>query len=154
MPSKKYIVRLSENERNELIRLVKTGKAAAYKRQRAQILLKADENRPNGGLQDRDIADSLEVGIATVERVRRRLVEKGFERVLEREPQSGSRQPRLDGEQEAQLIALSCSEPPEGHNRWTLKLLAGQMVALEYVDSVCSETVRKVLKKRYKTLAT
>ena len=154
MPSKKYIVRLSENERNELIRLIKTGKAAAYKRQRAQILLKADENRPNGGLQDRDIADSLEVGIATVERVRRRLVEKGFERVLEREPQSGSRQPRLDGEQEAQLIALSCSEPPEGHNRWTLKLLAGQMVALEYVDSVCSETVRKVLKKRYKTLAT
>ena len=154
MPSKKYIVRLGENERNELIRLVKTGKAAAYKRQRAQILLKADENRPNGGLQDREIAESLDVGIATVERVRRRLVKKGFERVLEREPQSGSRQPRLDGEQEAQLIALSCSEPPEGHNRWTLKLLADRMVALEYVDSVCSETVRKVLKKRYKTLAT
>ena len=154
MPSKKYIVRLSKNERNELIRLVKTGKAAAYKRQRAQILLKADENRPNGGLQDRDIAESLDVGTATVERARRRLVEKGFERVLEREPQSGSRQPRLDGEQEAQLIALSCSEPPEGHSRWTLKLLAGQMVALEHVDSVSSETVRKVLKKRYKTLAT
>ncbi len=154
MPSKKYIVRLSENERNELIRLIKTGKAAAYKRQRAQILLKADENRPNGGLQDRDIAESLDVGTATVERARRRLVEKGFERVLEREPQSGSRQPRLDGEQEAQLIALSCSEPPEGHSRWTLKLLAGQMVALEHVDSVSSETVRKVLKKRYKTLAT
>ena len=147
MPSKKYIVRLSEEERNELNRLVKTGKAAAYKRQRAQILLKVDENRPNGGLQDKEVADSLDVGVATVERARRRLVEKGFESVLEREPQSGSRRPCLDGEQEAQLIALSCSEPPEGRNRWTLKLLAGQMVALEYVDSVCSETIRKTLKK-------
>ena len=154
MPPKKYIVRLSGDERNLLTRLVKTGKAASYKRQRAQILLKADENHPNGGWQDKDIAESLDVGAATVERVRRRLVEKGFERVLEREPQSGSRQPCLDGEQEAQLIALSCSEPPEGHSRWTLKLLAGQMVALEYVDSVCSETVRKALKKRDKALAT
>ena len=154
MPTKKYIVRLSEDERQELTRLVKTGKAAAYKRQRAQILLKADESRPNGGLQDKAIAKWLDVGVRTVERMRRRLVEKGFEKVLEREPQSGSRQPRLDGEQEAQLVALSCSEPPEGHTRWTLKLLAGQMVALEYVDSVCSETVRKVLKKRHQTLAT
>lgn len=75
MPSKKYIVRLSEEERNELNRLVKTGKAAAYKRQRAKILLKVDENRPNGGLQDKEVAQSLNVGVATVERARRRLVE-------------------------------------------------------------------------------
>ena len=154
MATKKYIVRLSEEERDQLNRLVKTGKTAAYKRQRAQILLKADENRATGGLQDKAIAESLEVGVRTVERVRRRLVEKGFGKVLEREPQSGSRPPRLDGEQEARLIALSCSQPPEGHSRWTLKLLAGQMVALEYVESVCSETVRKVLKKRHQTLAT
>ena len=147
MSAKKYIVRLSEEERNGLTRLVKTGKAAAYKRQRAQILLKADENRPNGGLQDKDIAESLDVGTSTVERARRRLVEEGFENVLEREPQSRSRPPRLDGEQEAQLIALSGSQPPQGHSRWTLKLLANQMVVLEHVDSVCSETVRKVLKK-------
>lgn len=147
MPAKKYIVRLSEDERQELSRLVKTGKAAAYKRQRAQILLKADENRPKGGLQDKDIADSLDVGIRTIERTRQRLIDKGFEKVLEREPQTGSRPPRLDGEQQAHLVALSCSEPPEGCSRWTLKLLANQMVALEYVDSVCSETVRKVLKK-------
>ena len=147
MSAKKYIVRLNEDERNELTRLVKTGKAAAYKRQRAQILLKSDENRPNGGCQDREIAESLDVGIRTVERVRHRLVEEGFEKVLEREPQSRSREPRLDGEQEAQLIALSCSQPPEGHSRWTLKLLASQMVSLEYVDSVGRETVRKTLKK-------
>ena len=147
MPAKKYIVRLCEDERNELTRLVKTGKAAAYKRLRAQILLMADENRPGGGLQDKEIAEFLGVGVATVERVRRRLVEKGFEKVLEREPQTRSRRRRLDGEQEAQLIALSCSEPPEGYKRWSLKLLAKQMVALEYVDSVCAETVRKALKK-------
>ena len=109
MPTKKYIVRLSDDERDALTRLVKTGKAAAYKRQRAQILLKANENRPNGGSEDNAIAELLDVGVRTVERARRRLVEKGFEKVLEREPQSGSRRPRLDGEQEAQLIALSCS---------------------------------------------
>lgn len=154
MPAKKYIVRLSEDERCQLTRLVKTGKSVAYKRQRAQILLQADENRSTGGLPDKAIAESLDVGVRTVERVRCRLVEKGFEKVLEREPQSGKRAPRLDGEQEAHLIALSCSQPPEGQNRWTLKLLAGQMVALNYVDSVCSETVRRVLKKRHQTLAT
>lgn len=153
MPAKKYIVRLSEDERCQLTRLVKTGKSAAYKRQRAQILLQVDENRSTGGLPDKAIAELLDVGVRTVERVRCRLVEKGFEKVLEREPQSGKRPPRLDGEQEAHLIALSCSQPPEGHSRWTLKLLAGQMVALNYVGSVCSETVRRVLKKRYQTLA-
>jgi len=154
MPAKKYIVSLSEDERKELTRLAKTGKAAAYKRQRAQILLKADVNRFDGGLQDKDIAKSLDVGIRTIERVRQRLVEKGFQKVLEREPHKSSRAPHLDGEQEAHLVALSCSEPPKGRNRWTLKLLANQMVVLEYVDSVCPETVRKVLKKRHKTLAT
>ncbi|MBX2808888.1 MAG: helix-turn-helix domain-containing protein, partial [Cellvibrionaceae bacterium] len=107
MPLKKYIVRLSADEQIALKRLVKTGKAAAYKRQRAQILLQADENRSGGGLQDKKIADNLGVGTATVERIRRRLVEKGFDKVLEREAQSGSRRRRLDGEQEAQLIALS-----------------------------------------------
>lgn len=154
MPAKKYIVRLSEEERKELTSLVKTGKAAAYKRQRAQILLKADANRPDGGLQDKEIAQALDVGARTVERARQRLVEKGFQQVLEREPHRRRKAPRLDGEQEAHLVALSCSKPPEGRNRWTLKLLANQMVALDYVESVCPETVRKVLKKRHKALAT
>lgn len=154
MPAKKYIVRLSKEEHEVLTKLVKTGKTAAYKRQRAQILLKADVNRSDGGLLDKDIAQSLDVGMRTIERVRQRLVEKGFEKALEREPSKRFRAPRLDGEQEAHLVALSCSEPPDGCNRWTLKLLAKEMVVLEYVDSVCSETVRKVLKKRHKTLAT
>ena len=154
MPAKKYIVRLSKEEHKALTKLVKTGKVAAYKRQRAQILLKADVNRSDGGLHDKDIAQSLDVGIRTIERVRQRLVEKGFHKVLEREPCKSVRAPYLDGEQEAHLVALSCSEPPEGYSRWTLKLLAKEMVALEYVGSVCPETVRKVLKKRHKTLAT
>lgn len=154
MPAKKYIVRLSKEERKALTKLVKTGKAAAYKRQRAQILLKADANRLDGGLQDKDIAKSLDIGSRTIERTRQRLVEKGFQKVLERESYKSFRAPYLDGEQEAHLVALSCSEPPEGYNRWTLKLLAKEMMVLEYVDSVCPETVRKVLKKRHKTLAT
>ncbi|SER00970.1 Homeodomain-like domain-containing protein, partial [Nitrosomonas sp. Nm51] len=124
MPAKKYIVRLSKEECETLTKLVRTGKVAAYKRQRAQILLKANVNRFDGGLHDKEIAKSLDVGRRTIERVRQRLVEKGFHKVLEREPRKRSRAPRLDGEQEAHLVALSCSEPPNGRNRWTLKLLA------------------------------
>ena len=147
MVAKKYIVRLSEEERGMLTRLIKTGKVAAYKRQGAEILLKADENHAQGKLKDKEIAELLEIGTATVERLRKRLVEKGIEKVLEREPQTKPRSRLLDGEQEAHLIALSCSEPPEGHKRWTVRLLAGQMIALNHVESVCAETVRKVLKK-------
>ncbi len=131
MPAKKYIIRLSKEERKALTKLVKTGKAAAYKRQRAQILLKADVNRLDGGLQDKDIVKSLDIGSRTIERTRQRLVEKGFQKVLERESYKSSREPYLDGEQEAHLVALSCSEPPEGYNRWTLKLLAKEMMVLD-----------------------
>ena len=154
MGAKKYIVRLSEEERGMLTRVVKTGKAAAYKRQRAQILLKADENNAQGGLKDKEIAELLEIGTATVERIRKRLIEKGIEQVLEREPQTNPRSRLLDGEQEAQLIALSCSEPPEGRKRWTVRLLAGKLIELNYVESICAETVRKALKKSDQALAT
>ncbi|MCK5478827.1 MAG: IS630 family transposase [Methylococcales bacterium] len=147
MPAKKYIVRLNATERQQLNKLVKTGKAAAYKRQRAQILLKADVGPEGSGLKDRDIAASLDVAHRTVERTRQRLVEQGLEKALEREKRQRSRAPRLDGDQQAHLIALSCSEPPQGYNRWNLRLLANTMVVLDYVDSVSPETVRQVLKK-------
>ncbi|VAW45211.1 hypothetical protein MNBD_GAMMA04-1918, partial [hydrothermal vent metagenome] len=153
MPAKKYIVKLSKAERQELRALVKTGKAAAYKRQRAQILLKADIGTEGPGLKDSDIAASIDVSPRTVERTRQRLVEQGLEKALEREVRKRSRTPRLDGEQQAHLVALVCSEPPEGCNRWSLKLLANKMVALNHVDSVSPETIRQVLKKRFKTLA-
>ena len=148
MPAKKYIVHLSKTERQELSALVKTGKAAAYKRQRAQILLKADIGAEGPGLKDSDIVTSIDVSLRTVERTRQRLVEQGLEKALEREVRQQSRTPRLDGEQQAHLVALVCSEPPEGRNRWSLKLLANKMVVLNHVESVSPETIRQVLKKR------
>lgn len=154
MPAKKYIVRLSVTERQQLNKLVKTGKIAAYKRQRAQILLKADIGIEGPGLIDKDIAVSLEIAPRTVERTRQRLVEKGLEKALERETRQRSRTLKLDGEQQAHLIALCCSEPPQGYNRWNLRLLSKTMVALDYVESISPETVRQVLKKRHQTLAT
>ena len=149
---KKYIVRLNESERVELTALVKTGKAAAFKRQRAQILLLADVDRPEGSYRDEDIAKLLSITTRTVERVRRRLVEQGFEQVLEREPRQAKAR-RLDGEQEAWLVALSCSETPPGRNRWSLTLLQNKLIALEQVESISRETIRQVLKKRHQTLA-
>ena len=136
MPVKKYIVKLSAAERQELSALVKTGKVAAYKRQRAHILLKADIGPEGPGLKDSDIETSLDVSLRTVERTRQRLVEQGFEKALEREVRKRSKAPRLDGEQQAHLIALVCSEPPEGRHRWSLKLLANKMVVLNHVESV------------------
>lgn len=153
MPAKKYIVQLSKTERQNLSSLVKTGKAAAYKRQRAQILLKADVGPEGPGLKDSDIVTSIDASLRTVERTRQRLVEQGLEKALEREVRKRSKNPRLDGEQQAHLVALVCSEPPEGRNRWSLKLLASKMVALNHVDSVSPETIRQVLKKRSQTLA-
>jgi len=154
MPAKKYIVRLEREERNQLNKLVKTGKAAAYKRQRAQILLKADIGEAGSALKDREIAQQLGVGHRTVERTRQRLVELGLGNALERTPRKRNKTRLFDGEKEAHLIALSCSEPPTGRNRWTLKLLAQKMVELEYIDSVSTESVRRILKKRHQTLAT
>ena len=153
MPAKIYIVRLSLSERQQLTKLVKTGTAAAYKRQRAQILLNADVGAEGPGLKDETIAQNLGVSQGTVERVRKRLVEVGFDQVLQRVPRRHSRPRRLDGEQEAHLVALSCSKAPQGHNRWSLRLLASKMVELNYVESVSPETIRQVLKKRHKTLA-
>ena len=117
MPAKRYIVRLSLAERQQLIQLVKTGKAAAYKRQRAQILLNADVSPEGPGLKDETIAQNLGVCQGTVERLRKRFVEVGFDQVLERVRRQHSRPRCLNGEQEAYLVALSCSEAPQGHNR-------------------------------------
>ena len=126
MPAKRYIVRLSLAERQQLIQLVKTAKAAAYKRQRAQILLNADVSPEGPGLKDETIAQNLGVCQGTVERLRKRFVEVGFDQVLERVRRQHSRPRCLDGEQEAYLVALSCSEAPQGHNRWSLRLLGKQ----------------------------
>lgn len=144
---KKYIVRLTSEERNDLNDIIHKGKAAAYKRLHAQILLKADISEDGPGWKDIKIADAFNISIRTVERVRERLVEFGLEAAINHAAIGKSRPHRLDGEKEAYLIALSCSDPPDGRSRWTLRLLANKMIELKHVDSLSPETVRKVLKK-------
>ena len=147
MPKKKYLVTLTAEERAELKELIKKGKNPAYQVNHARILLLADTNQSGGGWKDQDISEALKISVATIERVRQRLVEQGFSAALNRKQQQNRKQRRLDGEQEAHLIALSCSSPPEGQGRWTMKMLAERMVQLGHVESICDETVRQTLKK-------
>lgn len=144
---KKYIIRLSEEERQRLTDLVRKGKAAAYRRTHAQILLFADEGPLGPGLQDKEVAERAGVNHRTVSRLRQRCVERGLEGALEREPRKRERTRVLEGDGEAQLIALMCGEAPEGQSRWTLHLLRERLVALGVVESISHETVRQVLKK-------
>ena len=145
--TKKYVVTLTDEERRLLRGLISSGRASARKLTRARILLKADSGVGQPGWDDATISQGLEVGRATVERVRKPFVEEGLEAALVRRRPQRVYQRKLDGEAEAHLIALACSEPPAGRTRWTMKLLAGQMVVLEYVDTVSDETVRRTLKK-------
>ncbi len=150
---KKYIVRLSADERKELKALVNKGKAAAYKRLHAQVLLKADISKNGLRWTDKKISEAFDIGLRTVERIRQRLVEGGLESAINRAKQERTKSRKLDGDQEAYLIALSCGEPPEGRARWTLRLLANRLVELDYVEGISHETIRQVLKKRNKALA-
>ena len=147
MPTKKYRIRLTTDEQQELKALVSRGRTAAYKQTHARILLMSDEAREDGGMKDADISGALGVGLSMVERVRRRCVEEGIESALNRKKQLRRRQKILDGEREARLIAMACGEPPEGRASWTLKLLADQLVECEIVETISTETVRQVLKK-------
>jgi len=132
---KKYIVKLTENERLELDRLTRKGKVAAYKIKHAHVLLQADANGPNW--TDEKIAQSFRCHVNTVHCIRKRFVELGLEVALERKKQDKlSREKILDGEKEARLIAISCSKPPKGHAKWTLKLLSEELVVLDIVDSI------------------
>jgi len=144
---KTYIVTLTEGERRMLQTMLSRGKAAARKLMHARILLKADAGSGGPGWSDDTIADGLEVGRATVERIRKRFVEEGLEAALERRKPHRQYQRTLDGDGEAHLVALACQKPPEGRSRWTLRLLANRMVQLEYVEQVSYQTVRRTLKK-------
>ena len=152
MMMKKYRVGLTEEEQEELKGLVSKGWGAAYKQTHARILLLSDENQVDGAMRDEDIAWVLKVGSATVERVRRRCVEEGLEAALGRKQQLKRRKKKLDGQGEAHLVALACSQPPEGRVSWTLQMLADGLVAQEIVDSISTETVRRTLKKTNSSL--
>ena len=163
MSVRKYRVKLTTEERQELKALVSRGRAAAYQQTHGRILLLSDEAHADGAMKDEAIARVLQIGRATVERVRRRCVEEGIEAALGRKEQLNRRQKRLDGQGEAHpvsstgqaLVALACGEPPlrlrsghaPGRASWTLKLLADRLVECEIVESISPETVRQTLKK-------
>jgi transposase len=145
---KRYLVTLTAEERQSLHDLTAAGKASARKLAHARILLKADQADGGPAWPDEHIAEALDVGLSTIARVRQRFVEQGLEAALGRKPQDRpSRQRKLDGRAEARLIALACAAPPDGRREWTMQLLADQLVALEVVNAVSDETVRRVLKK-------
>jgi transposase len=137
----KYRVDLTDEEREHLLGLIGKGKHGARTLARARILLKANE-----GMTDEGVASALNVGYATVGRVRQRFVEEGLERALKDGPHLGVK-PKLDERQCAHLIAIACSEAPDGHDHWTLRLLAGKVVELGFAETYSHEAVRRTLKK-------
>lgn len=146
--AKKYLVTLTPEERHWLTALLSAGQRSALALTRARILLKADQAPGGPAWEDAEIAQALDCGLRTVERVRQRFVERGPEQALGRKPQDRpSRERKFDGAAEARLIALACSAPPRGRKAWTLRLLADKLVELEVVDTVSKETVRQSLKK-------
>ncbi len=143
----KYVVRLTAEEREYLIELTKKGKVSAKKITHARILLRADASEAGENLKDESIKDLEHVSSKTVSRVRQLFVEEGLEAALIRNPHKRVKPRSLDGEQEAKLVAICCSQAPEGRARWTLKLLSNQLVEMEVVESIATETVRLTLKK-------
>jgi transposase len=144
---KYHHVTLSPEQRQDLLSLVSCGIESARTLTHARILLHADQAQQDGAWLDTEIAQALHVGLATVERVRRKFACGGLEAALYRKPQPTRPPDKMDGEAEAHLIALTCSAPPEGQKRWSLRLLAQEMVEMGYVDSLSHESVRKTLKK-------
>jgi hypothetical protein len=149
---KRYHITLTDEERIELRKMVSVGKSAARKLVRARILLLADQAEGGASKSDPEIVEALGCGRASVERIRKQFVEEGLEATLLPKPSRRVYQRKLDGKAEAHLVALACGAPPEGRSRWTLRLLGDRMVALEHVESLSHETVRRVLKKTNSSL--
>jgi len=138
---KLYVVDLSKEEKEQLEELTSKGQSAARKIRRAHILLLANE-----GLRDKEVARALSAAVTTVERVRKRFVEEGLEAAISERPRPGAKR-SLDGHQEAYLVALACSEPPEGRESWTMQLLADRLVEVGVLEEISDETVRRTLKR-------
>ncbi len=148
----KYKVTLTKEEREELESIIHKGKHTSQRFRNAYVLLNCDEGAYSDKVTNTEISKILKVGMRTIDRIKKRFIEEGFDAVLERKPSTREYERKADGDFEARLIALSCSEPPEGFSRWSLRLLADKVVELQIVDSISYETVRSVLKKRLKTL--
>jgi len=150
---KRYVVRLSDEERERLNELIKKGNHPARKLLKARILLKADTSEAGEAWNDSEIAAALETSVCTVARARQRLVEEGVDAVLTCKHSPASARKRIfDGESEAKLIALACSKPPPGRARWTLRLLEEKVVELHIVDQVSDNTIGRTLKKTSSSL--
>ena len=147
MPAKRYPVHLEPEHRDTLRRLISTGKDSARKLTRARILLKADESQAGPAYADKDIKEALEVSLSTIERTRKTFALEGLTAAVSPKKRSWVPRQKFDGDTEAHLIALVCSDPPEGHARWTLRLLADKMVELNHFTSISHECIRQVLKK-------
>lgn len=141
MSKKRYVVDLTEGEREQVLELTSKGKVAVRKVTRARILLKAEQ-----GWTDEQIVAGLDTSLSSVERTRKRFVEGGLPKALNDDPRPGAKR-KLDGRGEAHLIALTCSEPPDDHEHWTLRVLAERLIELGVVDSISHEAVRQTLKK-------
>jgi transposase len=150
---KRYVIRLSCEERGQLEGIVNRGREAASRRRHAQVLLLVDEGEHGTRLSDRETAERVGCTRRTVEQIRERCVCEGLQAALERKKRSRERSRVLDGEGEARLVSIACSEPPAGRARWTLQILGDRLVELEVVASISKEAVRQVLKKHHQTLA-
>jgi transposase len=148
----KYKVTLTKEEREELKSITNKGRHTSQKFRNAYVLLNCDEGEYSEKATNSEISKILKVGMRTIDRIKKRFVEEGFDAILERKPTSREYEKKADGDFEARVVALSCSEPPKGFSRWSLRLLADKIVELQIVESVSHETVRTVLKKRLKTL--
>lgn len=143
---KKHVIKLSQEERQALEKMTKAGIISARKLKRIRILLLSDESEQGPGKANQEIAQMVEVSPATVSRIRKRYLEGGLSEALEEKPRSGAPR-KFDGADRAKVTALACSDPPEGHAQWSLRLLADKMVELEYVDEISHMTIQEVLKK-------
>jgi hypothetical protein len=149
---KKYKVTLTKPETELLEEITRKGKRSAMVIRNAYILLNSNQTTGGKSQKDEDIADFLNITVRTVEKIREKFVLEGFEAALYGKPSTRNYKVKVDGDVEAHLIALSCSEPPKGYARWSLRLLSDKMVELRYIDNISHETVRSVLKKRIKTV--
>ena len=150
--AKFYKVELTQQERDELMGIIRKGKHTSQVYRNAYVLLNTDEGKFSEKVTNSEISKVLKIGMRTIDRIKKRFVEDGFESCLTRKAPTREYEKKVDGDVEAKLVSLACSEPPEGFSKWSLRLLAGKMIEQQYVESISRETVRTVLKKRIKTV--
>jgi len=150
--AKFYKVELTKEEREELMGIIRKGKHTSQVYRNAYVLLNTDEGTYSEKITNAEITKVLKVGMRTIDRIKKRFVEEGYEACLSRKPTTRKYERKVDGEVEAKLVSIACSKPPKGFAKWSLRLLADKMVELQYIESISHETVRTVLKKRIKAV--